>query len=122
MVIRIEETCAPAPSPRAFQGATCLFKPVDLLDLGNLSGSLTDGRNCHLDPCPPKCLKSTADGLARKTLLLEDCLRRDHARVSVDMPVKDKTLKFDGMGHRDGATRDILKDSHIESVLRTQAG
>lgn len=112
----------PSPSPRAFQGTTCLFKPVDLLDLENLSGNLTDGRNCHLDPCQPKCLKSTAYRLARKTLLLENCLRRDH-RVSVrTCQLRIKILKFDGMEHHDGATRVILYDSHIEGILRTQAG
>lgn len=78
--------------------------------------------NCHLDLCHPKCLKSTAYGLARKTLLLKNCLRRDH-RVSVrTSQLRIKTLKVDGMGHHDGATRDILDDSHIEGILRTQAG
>ena len=70
---------------------------MDLLDLENLSGNLTDGRNCHLDPCQPKCLKSTAYRLARKTLLENfvagKLLEKRPQSFSEDMPIKDKNTE-----------------------------
>lgn len=47
----------PSPPHVHFRAATCLFKPVDLLDLGNLSGSLTDGRKLPPGSVPTQMLK-----------------------------------------------------------------
>lgn len=59
----------PTPCLRAFQWLepTCLFKPVDLLDLENLPGSLTDGRQLPPGSVLTQMLENTAYRLARKT-------------------------------------------------------
>ena len=59
----------PTPCLRVFQWLepTCLFKPVDLLDLENLPGSLTAGRKLPLGSVLTQMLENTAYRLARKT-------------------------------------------------------
>ena len=83
----------PSPSPHAFQGTTCLFKPVDLLDLGNLSGSLTDGQKLPPGSVPTQMLKKYCLRASQENFVAGKLLEKRPQSFSEDMPVKDKNTE-----------------------------